>query len=57
MKLNIRSPQGIHAAELKAINELSEGLRNSWYEYASFLTADREGSMEIDLLILGVQPD
>ncbi|WP_368043496.1 AAA domain-containing protein [Vibrio antiquarius] len=52
MKLDIRSPQGIHATEHKAITELAAGLRPSWYGYASFLIADRAGSMEIDLLIL-----
>ncbi|QUS54600.1 AAA domain-containing protein [Pseudovibrio brasiliensis] len=51
MKVDIRSPQGIHAAELKAIKELGEGLRNSWFGYASFLIADKAGTMEIDLLV------
>ncbi|WP_349921883.1 AAA domain-containing protein [Aeromonas veronii] len=51
MKLDIRSPQGIHAAEHKAITELAAGLRPAWHGYASFLIADKAGSMEIDLLI------
>ncbi|HFE9765161.1 TPA: AAA domain-containing protein [Acinetobacter baumannii] len=51
MKIVLHSPTGMKKTEIKAINSLSK-LRDSWKGYGSFLVQDRQGSMEIDLLIL-----
>lgn len=50
MKIVSHSPQGMKKSEVKAISYL-ESLRDSWKGYASFLAKDRQGDMEIDLLI------
>ena len=51
MKLKIHNPQGMKRSEIGAIHKLAKELRGSWYGYGSFLVQDKQGSMEIDLLI------
>lgn len=52
MKIEIRSPDGLNASEIKAITKIGECFRNTWHGYASFLVNDGQGSMEIDLLLI-----
>ncbi|MCU4547384.1 NERD domain-containing protein [Acinetobacter pittii] len=51
MEIEFLSPNGMKKSEERAIKALGE-LRNSWKGYGSFLVRDKQGSMEIDLLII-----
>lgn len=39
-------------SETKALDRMQQHLRSSWFGYASVLMADREGSMEFDLIMV-----
>ncbi|WP_165176825.1 AAA domain-containing protein [Desulfovibrio sp. ZJ369] len=52
MEIEICSPDGLKASEVKAITAIKNQFRNTWRGYASFLVNDRQGSMEIDLLLI-----
>lgn len=52
MKIEILSPDGLKASEIKAITRIKEYFRDTWHGYASFLVNDGQGSMEIDLLLI-----
>ncbi len=52
MKIEICSPDGLKASEVKAITAIGKQFRDTWRGYASFLVNDGQGSMEIDLLLI-----
>ncbi|MGP8789882.1 nuclease-related domain-containing protein [Pseudomonas aeruginosa] len=43
---------GLHKSETNALDQMQKHLRDSWYGYASVLVADKQGSMEFDLIIV-----
>ena len=52
MKIEICSPDGLKASEVKTITAIGNSFRDTWRGYASFLVNDGQGSMEIDLLLI-----
>ncbi|MGL6475805.1 AAA domain-containing protein [Aeromonas hydrophila] len=51
MQIIVRG-NGLHKSETKALDLMQKHLRESWYGYASVLVADKQGSMEFDLIIV-----
>ncbi|WP_260419318.1 hypothetical protein [Pseudomonas aeruginosa] len=49
MQIIVRG-NGLHKSETNALDQMQKHLRDSWYGYASVLVADKQGSMEFDLL-------
>ncbi|WP_410951736.1 AAA domain-containing protein [Pseudomonas sp. S1(2024)] len=43
---------GLHKSETNALDQMQKHLRNSWFGYASVLVADKQGSMEFDLIVV-----
>ena len=52
MEIEICSPDGLKASEVKTITAIGNSFRDTWRGYASFLVNDGQGSMEIDLLLI-----
>lgn len=51
MKVIVRG-NALHKSETNALDKIQKQLRDSWFGYASVLIADRQGSMEFDLIIV-----
>lgn len=51
MQIIVRG-NGLHKSETNALDQMQKHLRDSWYGYASVLVADKQGSMEFDLIIV-----
>lgn len=51
MQIVVRG-NGLHKSETNALDQIQKQLRDSWFGYASVLVADRQGSMEFDLIIV-----
>ena len=47
MEIEICSPDGLKASEVKTITAIGNSFRDTWRGYASFLVNDGQGSMEI----------
>ena len=43
---------GLHKSETNALDQMQKHLRKSWFGYASVLVADKQGSMEFDLIVV-----
>ncbi len=52
MHLTIVGGAGLHASEVKAVSKMESEFQNSWHAYAGLVVADKQGSMEIDCLII-----
>ncbi|MEA9798434.1 nuclease [Xanthomonas campestris pv. raphani] len=52
MDIKVLGGNGLHASETRAVKQMRERLRSSWYGYASLLVADDQGSMDIDTLVI-----
>lgn len=51
MQIVVRG-NGLHKSETNALDQMQKHLRDSWFGYASVLVADKQGSMEFDLIIV-----
>ena len=51
MKIIVRG-NALHKSETNALDLIQKQLRDSWFGYASVLIADRQGSMEFDLIMV-----
>jgi len=51
MQIVVRG-NGLHKSETNALDQIQKHLRDSWFGYASVLVADKQGSMEFDLIIV-----
>lgn len=51
MKVVVRG-NALHKSETNALDQIQKQLRDSWFGYASVLIADRQGSMEFDLIMV-----
>ncbi|HCL4203869.1 TPA: NERD domain-containing protein [Pseudomonas aeruginosa] len=51
MQIVVRG-NGLHKSETNALDQMQKHLRDSWFSYASVLVADKQGSMEFDLIIV-----
>lgn len=51
MQIVVRG-NGLHKSETNALDQMQKHLRESWFGYASVLVADKQGSMEFDLIVV-----
>lgn len=51
MQIVVRG-NALHKSETNALDQIQKRLRDSWFGYASVLVADKQGSMEFDLIIV-----
>ena len=51
MQIVVRG-NGLHKSETSALDQMQKHLRESWFGYASVLVADKQGSMEFDLIVV-----